>query len=129
MKTILTLLASCILSVSCAQNGKAIVMGKITDYFTNKILSGSTVILQQDGIDKYKAVTDSSGRFKISEAEPGVYSVLVTEQAYKTKRIDGFVAKGNIINFIDVELVDENAPSKNQKKNPGKKNRRSRGKR
>jgi TonB-dependent receptor len=86
--------------------GMGAIVGVITDTkFSEAIIEGQVQILNT----KYKAFTDTDGRFRI-ELPPGKYSLRVSYELHQPTRVDGIeVVKGQLTR-IDAQLTpDESA--------------------
>lgn len=101
-----TLLFSAVLGIAgtLSSQGLATIQGKIKDKANAELLPFVSIVFEQGGIIKYKSETDFDGNFKVSSVSPGTYNVKATVTGYKTKQINGFLAKSNIINFLDIDL-------------------------
>lgn len=105
MKAFLKIILLILLTkTTTAQNSFGTVMGKIKDKETGSLLPFASFCLLQDTVIKYKTETDFDGNYKIKEVKPGTYTVKVIVTDHDQKEIKGFLVKGHIINFIDVEL-------------------------
>ena len=89
---------------STAQTGLGTIQGKVKDKANEELLPFVSIVFEQGGIIKYKAESDFDGNFKVSSVTPGTYNCKATVTGYKTKQINGFVVKSNIINFINIDL-------------------------
>ena len=88
-----------------AQQGLGTVQGKVKEK-TNptELLPFVSIALEQNGLIKYKGESDFDGEFKIASVTPGTYNVRATVTGYKPQQINGFVVKGDKINFLDILL-------------------------
>lgn len=82
-------------------------MGKIKDQTTGELLPFVRITLIQHDTIKYVGETDFDGQYKIKEVKPGIYNVKTTVIGYYSKEINGFLAKGSMINFLNIELNPE----------------------
>lgn len=82
-------------------------MGKIKDQTTGELLPFVRITLIQHDTIKYVGETDFDGHYKIKEVKPGIYNVKTTVIGYYSKEINSFLAKGSMINFLNIELNPE----------------------
>jgi hypothetical protein len=101
-----TLLFTAVLGITISVNSQGLgtIQGKVKDKSNAELLPFVSIVFEQGGIIKHKAETDFDGNFKVSSVTPGVYNVKSTVTGYKTKQINGFLVKSNIINFLDIDL-------------------------
>lgn len=92
------------ITASLAAQGLGTIQGKVKDKSNAELLPFVSIVFEQGGLVKYKAETDFDGEFKVASVTPGTYNVKAAVTGYKTKQINGFVVKSNIINFLDVDL-------------------------
>lgn len=102
----ITLLFSAIVvfSFSASAQGLGTIQGKVKDKSNSELLPFVSIVFEQGGMVKYKAETDFDGNYKVASVTPGTYNVKATVTGYKTKQINGFLVKSNIINFMDIDL-------------------------
>lgn len=101
-----TLLFSAVLGIAgtLSSQGLGTIQGKVKDKSNAELLPFVSIVFEQGGIIKNKAETDFDGNYKVSSVAPGTYNVKATVTGYKTKQINGFLVKSNIINFLDIDL-------------------------
>ena len=100
-----------ILSVP-AQNWDGMIMGVIKDAKTKSPITEAVITLSSTGFKGQKfAVTDSSGRYKISKLPPGNYSIIFEMEGYQKFVRDSVNLKEGMSIGINYDMVKEGKSS------------------
>lgn len=91
-----------------AQNG--IISGTITDAKSKEAVIGANVLLEGTGTG---ASTDVFGNFAISNVKPGTYTLIVSNVAYKSKKIQEVVVSEGKTTSISAEVEEDVAELEN----------------
>ncbi|MES2647378.1 MAG: TonB-dependent receptor [Bacteroidota bacterium] len=91
------------LSTAFGQNSfnQGILTGIILDKNTQKPLAGFTLLLNPGASS---VVSDSLGRFRFSDLNPGTYIITITGVGYNTKTLENLLVTNGNVNNISIEL-------------------------
>ena len=96
---------ACLLAVQSTAWAQATIAGEVTDA-SGAVLPGVTVEASSPVlIEKVRTgVTDGSGRYRIEELRPGIYSVTFTLTGFSGVRRDEVIVSGTAVIRLDAEL-------------------------
>lgn len=84
---------------------KAVIAGKVIDKSTGETLIGATV-KAVNATTTTGAITDYDGNYTFT-VEPGIYSVSCTYTSYQNFTVEGFEAKSQAANNLDIVMTSE----------------------
>ena len=101
----LVLVCACLVIVPALASAQSTLAGVVRDA-SGAVLPGATVEAGSSAlIEKVRvAVTDASGRYRITELQPGVYTVTITLTGFSTTRREGVELSGAGVTAVDAEL-------------------------
>jgi|GEM_PF-6817520 len=98
----LTLLLSAA-SHGFSQSGSGSIRGSVTNLEHAKNLEGCLVGIQQNGVLKGTALTDSEGKFRSDLLQPGDYEIEIIspDGSYESRLVNGVLVSADRITFVD----------------------------
>ena len=101
-----------ILSVAARQNTHGIITGVIKDAKTKSPITEAVITLSSDVFKGQKfAVTDSTGKYKISKLPPGNYTIIFEMEGYRKFVRDSVTLKEGMSIGINYDMVKEGKAS------------------
>jgi hypothetical protein len=99
------LVCACLLLGPALASAQSTLAGVVRDA-SGGVLPGATVEAGSSSlIEKVRvAITDASGQYRITELQPGVYTVTITLTGFNTTRREGVELSGSGVTVIDAEL-------------------------
>ena len=91
-------------TVVIAQNNRQKIRGVVSDKFSQAPLSGATIII--NNLD-FGAISDSTGRFEISNLAPNRYDITISFIGYKSNTISNIILTSGKEVIIEVQLEED----------------------
>jgi outer membrane receptor for ferrienterochelin and colicins len=103
---LLTLLFTTAATALAQQTGS--ITGNVRDVGANAPVASATVeAVDAGGLTAGRAVTDASGRYRISGLAPGIYVVVVSGAGFETRRVEARVSAGGTAN-VNLQITTGN---------------------
>lgn len=104
IKTILLLLALCLVPAARAQDGAYTLSGRVIDRMTRQPVAYAAVV--PVGQEQRGASTDSLGRFRLERVRAGIFRLSASSVGYKTVVTPEYIVSA-ATPFIEIEMEEE----------------------
>ncbi|HEU0253061.1 MAG TPA: carboxypeptidase-like regulatory domain-containing protein, partial [Pyrinomonadaceae bacterium] len=103
---LVTLLVFAFSAVALAQSTTTGAVGGVVTNPAKEVVPGAAVTVKNVGTNKEDAATtDDTGRFKVANLQPGVYSVTVNSTGFSPMTVDNVVVEIGLETKLEVSLV------------------------